>query len=266
MKKLFDFKVMNMLFTNEIKFLRYNLSKKDVTMWLPPRKLPYMDLTYLLSGTMEYYYNDERIRLQSGDAILFPPGAKRQRTFEKGDVFYASFNIQFSNDFTPTLSGYLPKSVTRNTLFFLEMFQKEYHSVSDVQYEQCVALFSFLYHQLIETHALRQNPHIIKAKQYIEDHIAEKITLENLSAHIHLTPQYLSTLFRAETGQTIIEFINLRRVDFAKRLMVVYDFPLSEIAARAGFSDYPNFSRIFKRIVGVSPMQYKKLNPNAKNI
>ena len=246
-----------MLFTNEIKFLRYNFIKKDQTGFLPPRNIPYMDLTYLLSGTMEYYYNDERILLQKGDAIIFPPGAKRQRTFKKGDVFYASFNILFPDDFTSPLSGHLPKSVTRNTLFFLEMFQKEFHSVSEVRYDQCVALFSFLYNQLLETHALQQNPHIMKAKQFIEDHIAEKITLEQLSAHIYLTPQYLSALFRAETGQTIIEYINQRRVDLAKNLMVVYDFPLSEIAVRAGYTDYPTFSRIFKRIVGISPCQYK---------
>ena len=54
-------------------YLIFSFYRRKSVFPLPKRTIPYMDLTYLMEGSMEYYLNDEKILLRAGDAILYPP-------------------------------------------------------------------------------------------------------------------------------------------------------------------------------------------------
>ena len=86
--------------------------------------------------------------------------------------------------------------------------------------------------------------------------LQKKIILEELSKLSELTPTYLSKVFRKITGYTIIGFINRLKVDKAKGLIIEGNNKIKEIAHLTGFEDEFYFSRVFKKLEGVSPSNY----------
>lgn len=244
------------------KFLTFDLAHRKEVFPIPRRVLPYMDLTYCLEGTMEYYYNDEHVLLRSGDAILFPPGSVRQRLHTKTPNYYSSFNIRLSEGVTLPIAGYLPKCVRSNTIVLLETIRRDFNQDSPHRQEKCAAIFSYLYHQLKETVLDKDNPHIKNIKQYIISHLSEPLSLEEIATAVYLTPNYLCTLFKKHTGQTIVEYIIMQRIDLAKRLIIAKDWPLHQISEQCGFSDYKHFSHTFKKVTGVVPKEYRKVKQN----
>lgn len=241
------------------KYLGSNILSRHKDVYaLPRRTIPYLDLTYCLDGRMEYIYKDEHVILRPGDAILFPQGSIRQRLYTNTPTYYASINVQFPESFEPKVEGYLPRCVRSNTALMLETFSRDYDSVSPRKQEKCADIFSYLYHQLLETVLDKENPHIKSIKQYIFSNLSKPLTLTEIADAVHLAPTYLCNLFKKETGETVVEYITTQKVDFAKRLMIVKDLPLYDIAERCGFGDYKHFSHTFKRVVGISPMQYRK--------
>jgi AraC family transcriptional regulator len=93
---------------------------------------------------------------------------------------------------------------------------------------------------------------------YIEDHLDASLTLEELAAVAHLSPYHFARQFRTATGLPPHQFVIARRVERARQfLQEDGDLPLAQVASRAGFSDQNQFSRHFKRLVGVTPGRYR---------
>lgn len=92
---------------------------------------------------------------------------------------------------------------------------------------------------------------------YIEDHYAERISLQDVARAVHLTPGYLTTLVRQKTGRPVQEWIAERRLGRARRLLVETDLGVEEIANAAGYRDPAYFARQFKRAHGVTPLAWR---------
>jgi AraC family transcriptional regulator len=94
--------------------------------------------------------------------------------------------------------------------------------------------------------------------EYIEEHLDACPTLEQMAAVARLSPYHFARLFKAATGLPPHQYVILRRVEWAKELLQAgADLPLAEVALRAGFSDQSQFSHHFKRLVGVTPGQFR---------
>jgi AraC family transcriptional regulator len=94
--------------------------------------------------------------------------------------------------------------------------------------------------------------------EYIEEHLDASPTLEQIAAVARLSPYHFARQFKAATGLPPHEYVIARRVERAKQfLQVGGDLSLAEVAARAGFSDQSQFSRHFKRLIGVTPGQFR---------
>jgi AraC family transcriptional regulator len=100
---------------------------------------------------------------------------------------------------------------------------------------------------------------LTQAKEYVHTHFAESFTLDDLARTIGVHPVYLARVFREKFGCTIGEYVRKLRLEFASRQISASDFPLSEIAAAAGFSDQSHLTKIFKTYYGVTPSEYRKL-------
>jgi AraC family transcriptional regulator len=95
--------------------------------------------------------------------------------------------------------------------------------------------------------------------EYIEEHLDDGPTLEQLAAVARLSPNYFAWQFNRATGLPPHQYVITRRVEQAKQLLQTEnDFSLAEIAASAGFSDQSQFSHHFKRLIGVTPGQFRK--------
>jgi AraC family transcriptional regulator len=93
---------------------------------------------------------------------------------------------------------------------------------------------------------------------YIEAHLDAGLTLDQMAAAAHLSAYHFARQFKAATGMPPHQYVIARRVERAQPLLHPdQDLSLAEIAARVGFSDQSQFSHHFKRLVGVTPRQFR---------
>jgi AraC family transcriptional regulator len=94
--------------------------------------------------------------------------------------------------------------------------------------------------------------------EYVEEHLDASPTLEQMAAVARLSPYHFARQFKAATGLPPYQYVIARRVERAQQLLRQgRDISLAEVAARAGFSDQSQFSQHFKRLVGVTPGQFR---------
>ncbi|MDQ0113702.1 response regulator transcription factor [Paenibacillus harenae] len=92
---------------------------------------------------------------------------------------------------------------------------------------------------------------------YVDEHYRKELTILVLSEHFNVNANYISQLFKKETGTTFTQYITALRMDYACRLLSETDLPINEVAEQSGYSDYFYFSRIFKRAKGTTPSSYR---------
>ena len=98
-----------------------------------------------------------------------------------------------------------------------------------------------------------------EAQKYINAHYAGAVSLESVSQQVGFNPTYFSQLFKKETGMNFLEYLTDVRIKEAKRLLADAGKTIADVAADVGYSDVKHFSRVFHRIAGIQPSQYRKL-------
>lgn len=93
---------------------------------------------------------------------------------------------------------------------------------------------------------------------YIENHYAEQLTLDQVAAVVGYTPYYFTRFFKKNTGQTFIQFLTEYRIMQAKFILANEKLPMVDVAEKAGFASVKTFHHVFKQAVGVSPLKYQK--------
>ena len=240
------------------RFFGFSYSVWLVPAEIPRAVLPYLELTYVIDGEMTYFLDGEELHLSSGDAIVIPQGHVRYRPKHDKEVYYSSFNVMMESEIDTRLCGVIKNAVRSDTVIMLESADKVVRSVTHNKQERILSLFFYLYHQILDHSIDRENDHVKRIKKYALHHITDEFSLEDVAREVHLVPQYVCTLFKKETGTTITEYVMNEKIELAKRLIVMRRGTLAEIAEECGFSDYNYFSRIFKRIVGMPPGEYKR--------
>lgn len=96
-----------------------------------------------------------------------------------------------------------------------------------------------------------------RAKRYIEAHIDEKFSLEEVGRAVHISPGYLSKLLKSASGESFVRHVRFLRTRRAQHLLTTSELPITEIALASGFRSLPQFNRTFKVLTGRSPSQYR---------
>jgi len=92
----------------------------------------------------------------------------------------------------------------------------------------------------------------------INERFSEDLNLDDVSKELHISPQYLSRLYKNETGENFIERLTSVRIENAKKLLKEYTYSIKEVCYMSGYSDPNYFSKLFKKHVGLSPTDYQK--------
>lgn len=92
---------------------------------------------------------------------------------------------------------------------------------------------------------------------YINSHLSEDLTLTKLAEIGYLNASYLSRIFKQKYNCNIKEYISKARLEKAKKLLSSTSIKINEISVRVGYDSAPSFTRIFKKIVGISPLEYR---------
>lgn len=102
------------------------------------------------------------------------------------------------------------------------------------------------------------NPMVDRAIQYIQSHLHDKLSVEEIAACTGYSPSYFSHMFTEETGLPPYQFVLKSRLDQAQQLLKTTRLTVQEIAFQCGFNSAANFCYTFKRIVGTSAHEYRK--------
>ncbi len=98
----------------------------------------------------------------------------------------------------------------------------------------------------------------IAVSNYIQHHLSEPIRAEKMAKELYMSRPYLSAKFKAETGDTLTDFILKEKTEEAKRLLRYSDKTATAIGSYLGFSSLGHFSRVFRKYTGISPVEYRE--------
>lgn len=99
-----------------------------------------------------------------------------------------------------------------------------------------------------------------KVMEFIQIHYSDKVSISDLAHYVHLSKKYLSSLFKAETGSSIHQYLLNYRLDKACVMLADERLSIGDVSRSVGYEDPLLFSKMFKRIKGVSPRQYRSWN------
>lgn len=109
-----------------------------------------------------------------------------------------------------------------------------------------------------EPAAAEEERPIAAMTRYMQAHLAEEVSLNLLAEEFHLSPQYISQLFKSEIGVNFLTYLTSLRMERAKKLLLSTALPVSEVAEQSGYGDYRVFTKAFKKSEGVTPSQYRR--------
>ncbi|HHW32301.1 MAG TPA: AraC family transcriptional regulator [Clostridiaceae bacterium] len=99
---------------------------------------------------------------------------------------------------------------------------------------------------------------IYRAINYIKHNYMKKITLEEVASHVYLSPSYFSKIFKEEMKYSFNAYLNYVRIEMSKKLLLDDSIDLIEVSNMVGYEDQSYFSKVFKKITGISPGKYRE--------
>lgn len=232
------------------------------------QKLHYQDFLRRENNTRHHKYDEE---LEIYDRV------------KAGDMQGVEISMEL---FTSNLSGHLSDDPVRNykylfiasttltTRFAIEggMDEENAYTASDLyiqRVDQCQDTDSIiqLYRDMLTyfTRAMADlkkesvySKPIVLCMDYVYYHLHEKITIDLLAEYVHLNSNYLSSLFKKETGQTVLDYITGKRMEAAKNMLLYSDASYADIASTLAFNSQSYFTKVFRQTYGLTPGEYRK--------
>lgn len=245
----------------------------------------FFELVYIVSGTATHYLMEETAQLQAGDYFIVDTGSihcyQDVRDFQIINCLFLPEYIDRALTDCPSLSSLLSNQVLRfgipvNTQTADRIFHDTNGVVGRIirTMEQEYAAKGTGYMELLRCYltqvlvcAVRaseeaeriRTPHSITTAlvDHLRYHYTEPLSLTELSQKLNYTPQYVSSLFHKDTGMSLQEFLQRMRIEEACRLIEQGEQQMARIAQEVGYGDVKHFARVFRRIKGVSPREFR---------
>lgn len=100
---------------------------------------------------------------------------------------------------------------------------------------------------------------ISSVKAFLDEHYSEKLSLESVASHFFIDKHYLARLFKEQYGVTLVTYLQQVRITHAKRMLRFTDKSIEEIGLECGIGELNYFSRVFKKLEGVSPSEFRRV-------
>lgn len=240
-----------------------------------PRVLDTYKLLFIVNGK-GYLKQGEHplVSLNKGDIVILYPKERHHYYADPEDPWEIMW-VSFNGNLCPTLlkeAGFsqenyiLSNAITHSIQRTLQTVINSLGDTDDVDRlcatGQLYILFAYL-RQINENQKRRnymsnQDPCVWKAIRFIEQNYYLNINVEMLCKHVNYSRSYLSRIFKTEMNMTIPEYTNAVRIQNAKNLLVDTNMPMSEISTSVGIHDAFYFSKLFKKITGQTPKEYRK--------
>lgn len=239
-----------------------------------------IELTIITSGIGSICTNNIELPVKKGDIYVnFPYDLHKIVSDKDNPLEYDFFafrtdNKEFNDDFTRISHEYMPSNMriihdgkieelVRSVLYELKNTNLYSYEIMSSMCEQLIIrlirAFSPSCEEFENSDKVKNADTICyQAMTYIDAHIFTMKSLTEVTEAVRYNYSYLSGLFKKITGQTLLEYYRIRRLQIAKRLISEDIASITEISEMLNYSSVYSFSRAFKAQFGVSPNQYRK--------
>ena len=119
---------------------------------------------------------------------------------------------------------------------------------------------------LINNYSFKEFSFLVRSiRNYIDLHIEEELTLSVIAKHFEKNASYVSAQFKNEVGVNLTDYIQVEKIHGAIRLLNTTDLSIAQVAATVGYNDFGYFTKIFKKHIGHTPSEYRKMMKNETN-
>ncbi|MBS4207996.1 response regulator [Bacillus sp. FJAT-50079] len=180
----------------------------------------------------------------------------------KGPVLTSQSLQLFYQDFLQMLFYVLQmKGIQANQVFSKNILtantEKIFTSINSLQ-EWLNLIIDVAMDQLHKSH--ESNSVVDKVKQFIKENIGvQKLSREDIANYVYLNPDYLTRVFKKETGLSLSDYLQQERIETAKELLLHTNMSVSDIALESGYSSFSYFSTIFKKVTRHSPVEFRRV-------
>ena len=230
------------------------------------------------AGSGQLVYDGQHFPLKAGDVVFLD--CRRPYAHSTGGSAGELWTLQWCHFYGPCVAAIYEKYCERGgrPVFhpadagrFSELMSQVYVAAGNDDYirdmwlnEKLNTLLALLMAESWQPASLR-NPRrparrdVAPVREYLEEHCTEKIALESVAEHFFLNKHYLARLFKEQYGVSVNSYLTQVRITRAKQMLRFTDKAVSVIAAECGLEDANYFSRVFKKVEGVTPKQYREL-------
>lgn len=241
----------------------------------------FYELLYCTSGNLQYLLGADRYRLHRGDVVMIPPGISHRPLFlEQLAEPYERYVVWFSQEFLDRVKDLCPDLDFRGSYRLLRTAGTPWERLGQRfacgckegerrapgwQGHVCGNTLQLLV-ELNRACSGGEMPAPVTEKHellddlvtYVENHLAEKITLEITARRFLVSQSTISQTFRQKMGISFYRYVTQRRL-IAAKTEILAGKPLETLYETVGFSDYSTFYRAFRREYGISPSKYRRL-------
>lgn len=260
-----------------VNFVSISLSKDDKDWANIFHTHHFTELFLVVGGKGSFLMPGKTQTVQAGDLVIIPPYVEHTEKSTPGSPLeYYVIGIE-GVSFRKENTEELFQSIIhlQKPLMITDLFKQIMYEVQNPTPESrmiCQNFLEILILRIMRSQRLIVEPseteHFMKEcaqiKEYLETHYSEPITLDTLTRFTHMSKFYLAHTFTKYVGQSPIQFLNNKRIEIACSQLINTDFSISLIASQSGFTSQSYFSQVFRRRLGMSPSEYKRMYSGRK--
>lgn len=238
----------------------------------------FVEIILICSGSSEYLIHDKKQHVEQGDVIVYNSGIVHDEISGPG-AEVGSYCVAIGGLHMPGLreNALLPDDagfVFPTGIHFEAMrtiCEMMFASLSSGEPRAEAFCHSLMHALLVKVQAVVDNaqgqeedeveePDILgmRIKSYIDQHYMEPVTLQSMGDALHISPYYLSHVFKQMSGYSPMQYLLRRRIGEAQTLLITTDLPITEIAGRVGYDTQSYFNLQFTKNVGMPPKRFRQ--------
>lgn len=245
--------------------------------WRPRGRLDYQ-LLYIAAGKAHFHFDGKEQIVTAGHMVLYRPKEPQKYEYygeDQTEVYWVHFtggnvkNILRSYGLTDDKrvfycgSGLDYQNLFRTMINELQMCKENYEEVLETYLRLIFIMLKRYFANATKADNARVVEEIDKATMYFNEHYSEDISIDEYAQNNHVSVSWFIRNFKQCTGSTPMQYILSKRIYNAEILLHDSTYNVTEIAEIVGYDNPLYFSRIFKKVKGISPSEYRKnINPN----
>ena len=238
----------------------------------------FVEIILICSGSSEYLIHDKKYYIQPGDLLVYNAGVVHDEIsgpdMEIGSYCVAIGGLHMpglrANALLPDDAGYVfPTGKSFDDLRIL--FEMMFRNLASGEPRAEAFCHSLMHALLVKVLTVTdgvdaivekpvEEPHILgrRIKEYIDRHYMEPITLQSMGEALHISPYYLSHVFKQMSGYSPVQYLLRRRIGEAQTLLITTDLSITRIAEMVGYDTQSYFNLQFTKNVGMPPNKYRQ--------